>query len=96
MSFKRRLASRISKEFGIDTNKAKRIVRFVFSDIKFELEDRFTAGESVPHINIEIRGFGSFHVRDCKPRKGRNVQANTPVEIPRRYRVGFRPHFTLD
>jgi integration host factor subunit beta len=31
---------------------------------------------------VEIRGFGSFHTRQCLARLGRNPKTGTPVEVP--------------
>ena len=40
---------------------------------------------------IEIRGFGSFTVRLCRARVGRNPRTGAPVSLPARYAVYFKP-----
>jgi integration host factor subunit beta len=31
---------------------------------------------------VELRGFGSFRIRDRKPRQGRNPRTGTKVQVP--------------
>ncbi len=38
--------------------------------------------------HVELRGFGSFRLRDCLPREGRNPTTGTSVSIPAK-RVPF-------
>ena len=40
---------------------------------------------------IEIRGFGSFSLRFRPARVGRNPRTGTPVSLPARYAVYFKP-----
>lgn len=40
---------------------------------------------------IEIRGFGSFRVREYAARTARNPQTGAPVEVPRRRMPVFKP-----
>jgi DNA-binding protein HU-beta/integration host factor subunit beta len=40
-------------------------------------------------INIEIRGFGRFKIKEKKARTGRNPHTNTPVQVP----AGYKPVF---
>ena len=44
---------------------------------------------------IEIRGFGSFSLRFRPERVGRNPRTGTPVSLPARYAVGFKPGMKL-
>lgn len=44
---------------------------------------------------VRLIGFGAFRVREHLPRKARNPQTNTPVEIPRGYHPVFIPGKTL-
>ena len=39
---------------------------------------------------IELRGFGSFRIRERGPRKGRNPKTGSPVEIPAKRVVYFK------
>jgi len=41
--------------------------------------------------NIEIRGFGTFKVRDRRPRLGRNPRTGEPVRVPARSVPVFKP-----
>ena len=41
--------------------------------------------------NIEIRGLGSFRIRERKPRVGRNPKTGTPVEVPAKRVPYFKP-----
>ena len=40
---------------------------------------------------IEIRGFGTFKVRQRKARKARNPRTGEPVEVPARAVAAFQP-----
>ncbi|MDR2401672.1 MAG: integration host factor subunit beta [Deferribacteraceae bacterium] len=44
---------------------------------------------------VEIRGFGSFHVRKKKARIGRNPQNGSPVEIAETWVPFFRPSIDI-
>ncbi len=48
--------------------------------------DALEAGRSV-----ELRGFGSFRVRERAPRMARNPQTDEPVEVPRQFVPSFKP-----
>ena len=43
------------------------------------------------HNNIEIRGFGTFKVRERKSRLARNPRTGDPVEVPPRAVPVFKP-----
>jgi integration host factor subunit beta len=40
---------------------------------------------------IEIRGLGSFHTRERKPRVGRNPKTGAPVQVPAKRVPYFKP-----
>lgn len=40
---------------------------------------------------VELRGFGTFRVRERAPRVARNPQTDEPIEIPRQFVPVFRP-----
>jgi integration host factor subunit beta len=44
---------------------------------------------------VEIRGFGSFHIRKKKARVGRNPQNGSPVEISETRVPFFRPSIDI-
>ena len=41
-------------------------------------------------INVEIRGFGSFKIKNLKPRIGRNPKDGSRVEIPAKQGVHWK------
>lgn len=41
--------------------------------------------------SVELRGFGSFRVRERAPRTARNPQTDEPIEVPRQYVPSFKP-----
>ena len=41
--------------------------------------------------NVEIRGFGSFRTRQRRSRMGRNPKTGTPVEVPAKKILYFKP-----
>ena len=59
----------------ITRNQAEQVVNCVFSAMTSALEH----GEG-----IEIRGFGSFTVRDYKSYEGRNPRTGQPVSVPKK------------
>ena len=44
---------------------------------------------------IEVRGFGSFSLRFRRARVGRNPRTGTPVSLPARHAVHFKPGMKL-
>lgn len=60
---------------------AERLVEVVFESII----DSLNHGEK-----IELRGFGSFRVRERGPRRGRNPKTGQPVNIPAKRVPYFR------
>ena len=42
-------------------------------------------------LRIEIRGFGSFTLRERKPRMGRNPKTGEPVPLGAKYAPHFKP-----
>lgn len=40
---------------------------------------------------VELRGFGSFRVRDRRARQGRNPQTGQPVQVPPKRVPYFKP-----
>lgn len=68
---------------GHDISKAamERAFKQVFSDIK----DACASGDT-----INIRNFGTFYMKDCQGRTGRNPQTGTPISIPARKKISFK------
>lgn len=67
------LIERISETLKLPAGKAEAIVNTVFDSMVKALE----RGEG-----IEIRGFGSFTVREYKAYEGRNPRTGDPVRVP--------------
>lgn len=40
---------------------------------------------------VHLVGFGTFEVKECAPRKGRNPRTKEPVDIPASKQPTFRP-----
>ncbi|HTJ40999.1 MAG TPA: HU family DNA-binding protein [Kofleriaceae bacterium] len=80
---KSELIERIAESLKLPAGKAEAIVNCVFDSMVKALE----RGEG-----IEIRGFGSFTVRDYKSYEGRNPRTGEPVHVaPKRlpfFKVG--------
>ena len=41
--------------------------------------------------SVELRGFGSFRVRERAPRVARNPQTDEPIDVPRQFVPAFKP-----
>lgn len=52
--------------------------------------------EAVMEDDVKIRNFGVFERKVCKPKKGRDLNTNTPVDIPARVRVSYRPSTRIE
>lgn len=80
---KSELIERISEQLKLPTGKAEQIVNCVFDSMVKALQE----GEG-----IEIRGFGSFTVREYKAYEGRNPRTGETVHVaPKRlpfFKVG--------
>jgi integration host factor subunit beta len=70
---KAKLIEKVSERVKIRSNIAKVIVDTIFDAMRESLEK----GE-----RIEIRGFGTFVVRDYGGYKGRNPKTGTIVDVP--------------
>jgi integration host factor subunit beta len=79
---KNHLIKKLSERENIRSNAAKVIVDTFFNGIKESLEK----GEK-----IEIRGFGSFVMRQCGGYKGRNPKTGEIVDVPAKK----LPHFKV-
>ncbi len=77
-----KLIEKVSERVQIPTNVAKVIVNAVFDSMRESLERC---------EGIEIRGFGSFAVREYGAYKGRNPKNGNVVEVPPKR----LPHFKV-
>jgi len=76
------LINKISKDLNIPKQEAEIGVNLFFDTIK----EAILRGEE-----IEVRGFGSFRFRNRPPRSGRNPRTGTPVEVPPKKILYFKP-----
>ena len=58
----------------------------VVEDILEQISAALQKGEK-----IDLRGFGTFSVRESAARTGRNPQTGDPIQIPARKMPGFKP-----
>ena len=79
---KSELIERISEKLKLPNGKAEQIVNCVFDSMVKALQD----GEG-----IEIRGFGSFTVRQYKAYEGRNPRTGAEIKIKAAKVPKFRP-----
>ena len=75
------LVDAISDKSGVAKAQAQTIVEDVFELISGAL----AKGEK-----IDLRGFGTFSVKDSAARTGRNPQTGEPIQIPARRVPGFK------
>jgi integration host factor subunit beta len=79
---KAELVEEVAKTADLTKKDAEQLVEVVFESIIKTLNE----GEK-----IELRGFGSFRVRERGSRRGRNPKTGTPVEIPAKRVAYFKP-----
>lgn len=63
----------LAEEMKISQKKSAEIVDFIFE----KMRNAILQGE-----RIEVRGFGSFYVKDYRPRKGRNPKTGEIIDVP--------------
>jgi integration host factor subunit beta len=73
---------KISKDMNIPKQEAEQGVNLFFTTIR----DALLKGQE-----IEIRGFGSFRFRTRPGRTGRNPRTGTPVSVPPKKVLYFKP-----
>ncbi|MGI8883469.1 MAG: integration host factor subunit beta [Pyrinomonadaceae bacterium] len=76
------LVERVAKEADMTKKDAEQLVEIIFDSIIASLNK----GEK-----IELRGFGSFRVRQRNARKGRNPKTGDSVDIPAKRVAYFKP-----
>ncbi len=72
----------VAREADMTKKDVEQLVEIIFDSIVNTLNH----GEK-----IELRGFGSFRVRERNARKGRNPKTGEPVEIPAKRVAYFKP-----
>ncbi len=76
------LVEKVAKEADMTKKDAEKLVEIIFESIVSTLNE----GEK-----IELRGFGSFRVRERNARKGRNPKTGESVNIPAKRVAYFKP-----
>lgn len=76
------LVERVAREAELTKKDAEQLVEIVFDSII----DSLNEGEK-----IELRGFGSFRVRQRNQRNGRNPKTGAAVNIPAKRVAYFKP-----
>ena len=71
----------VYERIGVSKREAAAVVESIFDIIKESLE----RGE-----NVKISGFGSFNLREKKPRRGRNPQTGEEITISARRVLSFK------
>jgi len=84
------LIEKVAEKAGMTKKDAGEVVNIVFDSIT-----DFLAGEAKKAENkrkkVQIIGFGSFDVRDRKPRKGLNPRTKAEISIPAKKVPNFKP-----
>lgn len=76
------LVEKVAQEADMTKKDAEQLVEIIFDSITGTLNK----GEK-----IELRGFGSFRVRERNSRKGRNPKTGEAVDIPAKRVAYFKP-----
>ncbi|MBX3296670.1 MAG: HU family DNA-binding protein [Acidobacteria bacterium] len=76
------LVERVAVEAELTKKDAEQLVEIVLDSIIHSLNE----GEK-----IELRGFGSFRIRERNSRKGRNPKTGAAVDIPAKRVAYFKP-----
>lgn len=76
------LVEQVAEEAEMTKKDAEQLVEIIFDSIIGALNK----GEK-----IELRGFGSFRVRERDARKGRNPKTGSAVDIPAKRVAYFKP-----
>jgi integration host factor subunit beta len=76
------LVGLVAEEAEMTKKDVEQLIEIIFESIVNSLNK----GEK-----IELRGFGSFRVRDRNARKGRNPKTGEPVDIPAKRVAYFKP-----
>lgn len=67
-------------------NVSKAQAQIIVDDVFELISEGLAKGEK-----IDLRGFGTFSVRESAARTGRNPQTGEPIQIPARRVPGFKP-----
>lgn len=79
---KANLVARVAKETGLDREEVSKVVETIMDSIKEALRE----GD-----RIELRGFGTFLVKEKAPKLARNISKQESILIPARRVPAFKP-----
>jgi integration host factor subunit beta len=79
---KARLIDEVSRALDTTHKEAAAMVEAIFNRIVRALQQT---------DKVEIRGFGSFHIRQRRPRMGRNPKTGATVQVPSKKVPFFKP-----
>lgn len=79
---KAELVEKLATKIKLNRRQAKTIINAMTESIS----DSLARGDKV-----EIRGFGSFHIRNRKPRKAYNPRSRVEVKVPAKKVPFFKP-----
>ena len=79
---KSQLIEAVSTRIDVPRKRAEDVVNAVFDAMK---------GALVEDERIEVRGFGSFTIREYKAKKGRNPRTGAQVQVDEKKSVHFKP-----
>ncbi len=79
---RKELAEALNAQLGYSQSSCSELVDTFFDTMKAHL----LSGESIKFVH-----FGTFNVRDKKPRRGRNPRTGESITIKERQMISFRP-----
>jgi len=79
---KANIVSKISEKSGIEKGDVLAVVEAFMDEVKDSLEGG---------VNVYLRGFGSFIVKQRAEKTGRNISKNTTIKIPAHNIPAFKP-----
>ncbi|WP_419738647.1 HU family DNA-binding protein [Ruegeria sp.] len=80
------LCAALGEEYGLTQKQARKVVDAICDTIAQGLAD----GQ-----RIELRGFGSFRVKQQDAYKGRNPRTGEPVKVPQKHHIRFKAGKTI-
>jgi integration host factor subunit beta len=78
---KKEIIEKLSKTQSIDIDKSEKAVKQILETMKVSLSN---------NDRIEIRGFGSFQVKEYAPRKAINPKTGESVNLNTQYQIQFK------
>ena len=79
---KQDLAKKVAAETGVEFITVKAVIECAAETIKASL---------INQEPVFLRGFGTFHNKERKPKTARNITANTTIIVPGHKVPAFRP-----